>query len=70
MKEQGEEELLRVSGARVLDTLMGSILLSLDVGKWDSFSLALMGCGYSDRAACKHQHAEGTPTEFIRLKWT
>lgn len=70
VKEQGEEELLRVSGARVLDTLTGSILLSLDVGKWDSCFLALTGRGYSDRATCKHQHAEGTPPEFIRLRRT
>lgn len=40
VKEQGEEELLRVSRAHVLDTLMGSILLSLDMGKWDSCLLS------------------------------
>lgn len=32
VKEQGEEELLRVSGGRVLDA-DGSILLNLDVGR-------------------------------------
>ena len=36
MKEQGEEELLRVSGGRTPDAQIGSVLLSLDTGSWDS----------------------------------